>query len=84
MSITQPDKVHLQENTDPQWGAAVALLQELREVFAVHAADFNALVKQAVDAGDLDPQPMQYLQELADCVQIMASRAKHVSVFEEK
>ncbi len=51
MSITQPDKIHLQETSDPQWDQMLALLRELREMFAHSAKDFNGLVKQAQEAG---------------------------------
>ena len=51
MSITQPDKIHLQETDDPNWGTMQQLLAELREAFALQSQHFNDLVKQAADAG---------------------------------
>ena len=53
LSITQPDKIHLQETSDPNWGEMLSLVRELREVFALHARDFNDLLKQAVSEGQL-------------------------------
>jgi hypothetical protein len=53
LSITQPDKVHLQEVTDPQWGQALELLKVLRVAFERSAADFNSLLTQAQQEGVL-------------------------------
>lgn len=80
VSITQPDKVHLQETSDPDWPNVMPLLEELRTAFGAHAKEFNDLLKQATEEGQLTQQALGYLQELADCVTMLANRAKHVSV----
>jgi hypothetical protein len=102
LSITQPDKIHLQETSDPNWGNALALLKGLREAFAAHESAFTKLLKQATSENKLSKVPscavhccflsavylsflfspqqaLGYLQELTDCVSILAVRAKHVS-----
>lgn len=48
LSITQPDKIHLQETSDPNWADMQALLRELRASFAAHDSAFTKLLKQAV------------------------------------
>ena len=53
VSITQPDKIHLQETDDPHWADMLALLRELREVFAAQAKDFDDLLQLAVAEGQL-------------------------------
>jgi hypothetical protein len=53
LSITQPDKIHLQETSDPNWANALALLKGLREAFAVHESAFTKLLKQATSENKL-------------------------------
>ena len=82
VSITQPDKVHLQETSDPDWVNVMPLLEELRTAFGAHEKEFNNLLQQAVEEGKLTTQALAYLQELSDCVTMLANRAKHVRILD--
>jgi hypothetical protein len=55
LSFTQPDKVHVDEPTDPWWNAARDVLDELESVFTKHSKVFQELLTSA--QGSLDPVP---------------------------
>ena len=44
LSLTQPDKIHMDETDDPQWNDMTALLAELDRVFAKSYSQFEALL----------------------------------------
>lgn len=77
LSITQPDKIHLQETDDAQWGDMMQLLAQLRDAFAQQAAAFAELAER-VPSLSCSAEAVAIVQELADCVQIFADRAHHV------
>jgi hypothetical protein len=52
ISFTQPDKVHLTESTDPQWGDALAVLQELSRVMKGHFEAFSDILQQSKDLNE--------------------------------
>mmetsp|Transcript_32495 Transcript_32495/g.54360 ORF Transcript_32495/g.54360 Transcript_32495/m.54360 type:complete len:919 (+) Transcript_32495:62-2818(+) len=114
VSITQPDKIHLQETDDPEWEQMMDLLNELQGVFSAQARAFNqiastaAVSSSAASVSELQRQQIQkkkqgvstaaaassssslsssssssmttaaaFVQEMADCVQVLANRATH-------
>jgi len=78
-SITQPDKIHLQETDDPDLKYVMPLLKEMESIFQGHSKLFNVLVQDASSQANvmLSPQLLKYLQEIAWCVDILAHRASH-------
>ncbi len=55
ISLTQPDKVHLTESSDPQWAQAMALLKEMDKVMTAHKAAFDKIQETAAADGSLTP-----------------------------
>lgn len=80
VSITQPDKIHLQETNDPDWKYIMPLLKEMESIFQNHSKLFNEIVQDASSQQPnviLSSQLLKYLQEIAWCVDILARRASH-------
>ena len=78
LSLTQPDKVHVSETSDPLWGSVLQLLGEMDSRFAAHRAVFSgieAAAERGAAAGTLSPSAHRYLREMADGVTLLSLRA---------
>jgi hypothetical protein len=47
LSLTQPDKIHIRETDDPNWGAMMSLLQEMDTQFAATYEQWTQLLNAA-------------------------------------
>lgn len=91
LSFTQPDKVHLWEVDHPQWNDVMPLLLEMKEAFQHHDKVFqrilftakgslNEVFSQLLLFGFMIWQnALRYLEEIVDCVSLLALRIEHVS-----
>lgn len=81
LSFTQPDKIHVTENTDANWDTMMSLLTALDTTLQAQAQNFIAIEQQMLQDSGLSSKKVvvAYVTELSNVVQLLALRAKHVS-----
>lgn len=95
LAFTQPDKVHLKEESDPLWPHALALIAEMVQAFQSAALEADAILMQAElaareyrndamfsfsEGNSINPQALGLVREIRDCVQVLYLRAKQVQL----
>lgn len=78
LSLTQPDKIHLQETNDPEWKYILPLLREMETAFGKKADEFGALLPLVTY-----PEARLLLEEIADAVSMLALRSQQVRMLYE-
>jgi hypothetical protein len=74
LSFTQPDKVHMNETSDPLYPYVLPLLKAMEEAFgdvSARMSDIHAAAVQAKTA----PGPLELVAELDDAVKLLAYRS---------
>lgn len=91
LAFTQPDKVHLKENSDPRWPKVMALLREMETTFHTMAHRGKLLLEEAHQSFvathalpvednhfTLNQQAINLLHEVVDCIEVLYLRARQV------
>lgn len=82
LEFTQPDKVRMEEVSDPHYSMVFPLLYAMERVFGDFADEISSMLSDAPDLG-VDVQALPYLQEFNDTMYMLSLRAKHVRLLYE-
>jgi hypothetical protein len=77
ISLTQPDKVHMDETDDELYPYVQPLLREMEKVFGEDASLASSFLAACVASGE-DAMVMELMEEIADSIQLLALRASQV------